>query len=137
MTETLTFASRFPYDAALPSITIPTRLRLGTTSVAADAVLDTGASCCVFARELAEELGLEVEAGEPRRIGTVTGHFDTFGHTVTLQAAGITLDTIVYFAARKGFPRNVLGCRGFVDVLRLGIIDYEGLLYLSRYDDRE
>ena len=33
------------------------------------------------------------------------------------------------------FGRNILGRRGWIDVLRLGIVDYEGALYVSRYDD--
>lgn len=134
MSETLTFSSRLAYDPAHPSITIPTRLRLGSTTVGAGAKLDTGASCCVFARELGEDLGLDIEAGEQLRIGTVTGSFTTFGHAVTLEAGGVELDTTVYFAAEHGFPRNVLGRRGFADRLRLGIVDYDGLLNVGRYD---
>ena len=45
------------------------------------------------------------------------------------------LDAMVYFAAEYGFPRNVLGRRGFIDRLRLGIVDYDGVLLASAYDD--
>jgi hypothetical protein len=40
----------------------------------------------------------------------------------------------VYFAANESFTRNVLCRRGWLDQLRLAIVEYEGKLFLSRYD---
>lgn len=42
---------------------------------------------------------------------------------------------MVYFAADDYFPRNLLGRHGWLDQVRVGVIDYEGLLFLSRYSD--
>ena len=44
-------------------------------------------------------------------------------------------DTTVYFAAAHGLPRNVLGRHGFLERLRLGLVDYDGILLASAYDD--
>jgi hypothetical protein len=63
------------------------------------------------------------------------GNFQVYGHQVTLTVLGITLDTTVYFAAHEQFNRNVLGRQGWLNVVRLGLVDYEGKLYLSHYDD--
>jgi len=99
------------------------------------AKLDTGASHCVFRREIAESLGLEVESGMPMRIGTLTGSFDVFGHLVRLTVEGITIEATVFFAKDLAIRRNVLGRRGFIDRLRLGVVDHDGLLLASAYDD--
>jgi hypothetical protein len=120
--HTVTFASRLAYDRSQPNITVPTRLRVGKTLVGADAKLDTGSSYCIYAREVGEGLGLDIEAGDRMKIETVRGSFVAFGHGVTLEAAGLEFDAVVYFAAEHGFPRNVLGRAGFIDRLRLGVI---------------
>ncbi len=135
MSHILRFGSRVSYDAARASITLAVELRVGERHALATAKLDTGASHCVFRRELGEELGLVIESGERLRIETVTGAFEAYGHGVTLETGGVALDTAVYFAAEYGFPRNVVGRRGFVEQMRIGIVDYDGELFLSRYDD--
>lgn len=70
-----------------------------------------------------------------RTIATPTGHsFQAYGHTLSLTTLGLTFDeAIVYFA--EGLRRNVLGRRGWLDQVRLGLVDYDRTLYLSRYDD--
>jgi hypothetical protein len=42
---------------------------------------------------------------------------------------------IAYFTAMHDFKRNVLGRKGWLQQMRIGIIDYDGKLYLSAYDD--
>lgn len=133
MTHQLTFASL--YDYGTDAIIIPTILRLGNRAARADAYLDTGATFCIFKREIAGLLGLEVETGEPLRLSTVTGSFDAYGHMLTLETLGYSFDVTVYFAARESFTRNVLGRRGWLDQVRLGLVEYESKLYLSRYNE--
>jgi hypothetical protein len=72
------------HDYGTEAIIIPVILRLGNTAARTDAYLDTGATFCVFKRSLAEPLGLEVEAGEPICLSTVTGSFEAYGHALTL-----------------------------------------------------
>ena len=133
MTHQLTFASA--HDYGTDAIIIPVMLRLGNAAARTDAYLDTGATLCVFKRSLAEPLGLEVETGEPLRLSTVTGSFDAYGHMLTLETFGYSFDVTVYFAAHESFTRNVLGRRGWLDQVRLGLVEYESKLYLSRYDE--
>ncbi|MEP7343168.1 MAG: hypothetical protein ABI977_35915 [Acidobacteriota bacterium] len=40
----------------------------------------------------------------------------------------------VYFAKYPGLERNLLGRSGWLRNLRLGLIDYDNLLYLSEYN---
>ncbi|MFQ5741514.1 MAG: hypothetical protein ACE5JX_21160 [Acidobacteriota bacterium] len=66
---------------------------------------------------------------------TATGSFNTYGHMVTLSALGLDLETMAYFPTNRDFPRNVLGREGWLRQTRLGIVDYDGLMYVSDYND--
>ena len=53
---------------------------------------------------------------------------------IFLQAGELAFESRVYFAKHPGLPRNVLGRQGWLRNLRLAVIDYDSLLYLSAYD---
>lgn len=99
------------------------------------AKLDTGSTLCVFQRRYAELLGLDVENSAAQRIRTATGAFTAYGHEITLTLSGLEWQAVVYFAADENFPVNVVGRVGFLDRLRVGVVDYEQLLYLAAYDE--
>lgn len=134
MTHQLSFALKHDYSAG-DAIQLPVTLICGGEEIRADAFVDTGATYCIFRREVAMSLGIDVEAGASVRIGTVTGGFDAYGHTLTLETLGYSFEVMVYFAAHDGLPRNVLGRRGWLDRLRLGLVDHDAELYLSSYND--
>jgi hypothetical protein len=129
----LDFEKFHTYGTDKEGIEVPVTLRFGQSTASFPAYLDTGAAFCVFERGYAETLGLAVESGSLLRFDTVVGSFDAFGHTLTLETLGYTFE--VYFAAHESFTRNVLGRRGWLDQVRLGIVEYEGKLYLSCYDE--
>jgi hypothetical protein len=131
----LNFRERQDYDPGEDGITVPVILSTGYKQVKFLAKVDTGAANCIFQREYGEELGLSVEGGTPKRFDTVAGSFQTYGHDLTLSALGYDLAVTVYFASVLGFPRNVLGRHGWLQLMRLGVVDYEGRLYASRYDE--
>lgn len=116
-------------------IPVPVVLASGPLQIKLEAKIDTGADLCFFNSSYAEALGLELRQGIHKAISTPTGHsFHPYGHTLSLTTFGFTFDeAIVYFA--EGLHRNVLGRRGWLDQLRLGLVDYDQVLYLSRYDD--
>lgn len=131
----LEFETLHSYGTDKRSIEVPVTLRFGDRTVSFPAQVDTGATFCVFERGYAETVGLSVESGAPLRFSTATGGFEAYGHTVTLETLRYSFDVTVYFAAQESFRRNVLGRRGWLDHMRLGIVEYKGELYLSRYDD--
>lgn len=45
------------------------------------------------------------------------------------------IDATVYFAADYSFRRDVVGRQGWLDRLRVAIIDYDTKFFISRYDD--
>ncbi len=135
MSYQLTFDRRLNYDAGQAGITLDVTLRLSRDEVACETKVDTGSTFSIFARKVGEDLGLGIEDGIKQLVGTVTGSFVVYLHEVTLSALGFELDALVGFAADETFQRNVLGRRGFLDQTVLGMVDYEGQLYLSRYNN--
>ena len=116
-------------------IGVPVLLRHGDHAVEFSAKVDTGAEFCIFQGAYGEQLGLDVEAGEPKSIGTAIGQgFLTFGHIVTVEVLSYTFESTIYFAQDKEFRRNVLGRNGWLNKCRIAIVDHDELLYLSEYN---
>lgn len=109
----------------------------GEEEIAFNAKIDTGSSHCIFQRKHGERLGLEIEKGELHEFGTAIGKFSAFGHDVSLLVLGINVYSKVYFASEEYFSRNVLGRNGWLDRINLGLIDYEGKLFVNLYADEE
>lgn len=133
MPFSLDFAHQIEYDAGLLGITLEVLLKFGGESTNVITKIDTGSSECVFTRKVAEEIGIDVERGEEIRINTATGIFVTFRHSIVLSVMDYEFDVYAYFADDESFNRNVLGRHGFLDRVVLGLVDYEGKLYLDRY----
>ena len=99
--------------------------------------LDTGSSHCIFDRAYCALLGLELYSGLPERIRTATGAFQTYGHEVILSVFDFEWEAVVYFAESESFSLNVLGRFGFLDRLRVAVVDYEEQLYLGLYGQEQ
>ena len=131
--ETVSFDIVFEYDTLETGITVLTVLRYDGKEVDFEAKIDTGATNCVFERKHAERLGIDVESGEFIRFYTAAGNFDAYAHEVGVSVLEIETYAKVFFAKEESFTRNVLGRQGFLDRVKLGLIDYEGTLLLSAY----
>ena len=128
----LKFSELLVYPDNLQGINIEIIISLGTNlPVAADVKLDTGSTFCIFQRHYGELLGLEIEKGEPEIIRTATGKFIAYGHEITLTVANLEWNATVYFAKDETFPVSVIGRIGFLDRLKIGLVDYQQLLYIS------
>lgn len=136
MSLSLTFHTLYKYNTAVEGIEMPVQLSVGNQLVIVpDAKLDTGSTFCIFEQGYCASLGLTLENGYPQRIETAMGTFLSYGHEVSLLAMDCEFTTTVFFAALPGFFRNVLGRRGWLDRLRLGVVDYDGELYASLYNE--
>jgi aspartyl protease len=130
------FRLRYQYRASKSGIEIPITISAGSGRTAGVvAKVDTGAAACIFQREHAEALGIDVESGKEEWFSTATGRFNAYGHTVTLSCFDCDFEALVYFAHVHDFPRNVLGLQGWLDKLRFGLVHHDELLLLSLYDD--
>jgi hypothetical protein len=133
MAEILEFDVFHEYSLYKVGITVDLILQSGNLKVDVVAKIDTGSTYCVFERHLGEGLDLEIESGLPVTIGTATGTFKAYGHELTLSVLGIETVSVVYFAENEYFDRNVLGRIGWLDRVKLGLIEREGKLFLSEY----
>jgi len=133
MAEDLSFDKTYFYNTLESGITVPILLSLSGTAVEFEAKIDTGAENCVFERRHGETLGLQIESGSEQIFSTVTGIFVTYGHELTMNVLEVEFVSTVYFAKEESFTRNVLGRQGWLDRVKLGLIDYEGRLFLSEY----
>ncbi len=150
--ETLSFGASYNYDIRQLGITVPVSLSYGVARVELHAKVDSGASACIFARGHGEllnqatqdwystnlawlDLGLTIENGAPEYFSTATGRFKAYRHSVTLSVLRYDFDCVVYFAESQSYNRDVLGRQGWIDRIRLGLVDYDGKLYLSDYND--
>jgi len=112
---------------------VPITLCIGRQSVELLAKLDTGAAHCIFERKYAEMLGVDVDSGRLQRFRTVAGSFAAYQHEITIQTLGIEFSAVVFFAQDSTFNRNFLGRSGWLDRLRIAIVDYDRLLFVSPY----
>ncbi len=134
MADSLEFEKTYDYSLYEIGITVPVRLRYAEIDVEFAAKIDTGSTYCIFQRLHGELLGFDIESGISTTIGTATGTFRAFGHELTLSVLGIETVSTVYFAENEYFDRNVLGRIGWLDRVKLGLIEREGKLFLSEYD---
>jgi hypothetical protein len=133
MAHQLEFEKLLTYDVGDPGITLQASLKLKEQTLDLKVKVDTGASCCLFERRVGEALGFDIETGMRQLFATATGTFVSYGHEVTLSVAEFEFDTIVFFPSDAEIRRNILGRFGWLDRVVLGLVDYEGKLYLSRY----
>lgn len=76
-----------------------------------------------------------MEDGDHLIFSTANSRFEAFGHQVTIDVLGIETTTMVFFFADRDITRNVLGRKGWLDRIRLGLIDHDQELYLAAYDE--
>ena len=131
----LDFAFTHSYAAEPEGIAVPLVLKSGVNSVRISASIDTGATFCIFRSELAEALGLPLEGGSRKRFRTANSVFEAFGHEVEISVLGVTTYSTVYFFADPAINKNVLGRVGWLDRVRLGLVEHDSRLYLAPYGE--
>jgi hypothetical protein len=134
MSYELTYSAVISYPDKDGGIMLYVVLRSAGSRATAEAVVDSGGAVCLFSREIGVALGLQIETGIPKRLASLGGPIDCFGHEVTLETVGLTVQSIVYFAKHPNLPRNILGRQGWLRNLKLGLVDYENRLYLGKYE---
>ena len=68
------------------------------------------------------------------RFRTANSSFDAYGHEVDIGVLGVATHSLVYFFAEPSILKNVLGRCGWLDRIRLGLVDHDRTLYLSAYE---
>lgn len=138
MAETLTFEITYLYADSTEGIAIPVVLVSAKGIYNTWAKVDTGAEVCMFSNEAGLRLGLDVERGIPKTLGSAGGALiESFGHEVVVQTLGIAMSSTIYFARYPGITRNLLGRLGWLRNLQIGLRDYDNKLFISEYLEEE
>jgi hypothetical protein len=80
-------------------------------------------------------LGIVVESGHPKQLSTLAGSLMAYGHEVELETLGLRFQSLIYFPESYTVRRNILGRQGWLQLVKLGLIDYDCELYLSLQDE--
>ena len=128
------FSTIHSYGSDWEGISVPVLLRASENSVRLAASVDTGAAFCIFRNEVAEALGLDLATETVRRFRTANSSFEAFGHEVEISVLGVTTFSSVYFFADASINKNVLGRAGWLDRVRLALVDHDTTMYLAPYD---
>ena len=131
MTFSIEFQKKEIYDSLETGITIDAILRYGNRERICPAKVDTGSEVCLFARILADSLEIDVESGYREKFSTLGGGIFAYAHQVELETLGLRFQSNVYFAESYALTRNLLGRRGWLQLVTLGLNDYKNELYLS------
>ena len=134
MSYEIEYAVKQIYDSRKAGITVKTILRRNDLFVVFNAKIDTGAEFCLSARELGEQLDIEIESGFQKNLSTLAGDLSAFGHYVELETFGLKFDSLVYFAADYSLQRNLLGRQGWLQLVKIGLDDYRSEIYISPND---
>lgn len=135
MPYSIPFRFRYAYKPTDRGVNVPISLSAGLETVRLFASVDTGADYCLFERGFAEALLIDLEQGIPSDFATAAGTFRAWGHELTLAILGVEVHAIVYFFENPAITKNVLGRKGWLNRVRLGLVDYDSVVYLSAYDD--
>jgi hypothetical protein len=136
MAHKLLFSSRLSIGQDETGLLVPITVSISNHEVKLEAYLDTGAKYCVFPRWMGEDLGIQVEAGLETDLTTGGGPMPTYLHYVTLYIGDLAFDDVpVCFAKFPEFARCLLGRGGWLQSLRIGLVVYDGHLYLNSYDE--
>ena len=135
MSHRLEFQKRLKYDSSEIGITIKAILRYGASETVCTAKVDTGSEICLFEREVGEFLGIKVEKGYSQRLLTLNGSLLAYGHEIELETLDLKFQSFVYFADDYAVKRNLLGRQGWLQLIRLGLSDYDSEIYISPHDE--
>jgi hypothetical protein len=131
MPVSLDFDTSHYYTTAAEGIDVPIALCVGRESVELLAKLDTGAAHCIFERRYAEIRCRVRPAPAIPNDGRIVRCLST--HEVTIQTLGLEFSAAIFFALDPTFSRNFRGRSGWLDRLRIAIVDYDRMLFVSPY----
>ncbi len=131
MSFQIDFQKRGTYQSLATGITIEAILRYGNLETFCSAKIDTGSEVCLFERDVAAYLGINVESGYRESFSTLAGGITAYAHEIELETLGLRFQSYVYFAESYEVKRNLLGRRGWLQLIKLGLDDYHSEIYLS------
>ncbi len=137
MTTQLHFSVSRRFKTTALGIIIPCALELNGRLSRFEAKVDPGSEYCLFSRESADDLGIDVLDGPPVRLSTLAGGLTANAHWVTLHTLGISFESLVLFHPAYGTDRNLLGRRGWLNNLHMALTMDDEIIHLKSLIDVE
>lgn len=107
----------FFYEATIPvSIALPARN--SPRSKRFDAVIDSGASQCIFHASIGRAIGLEIEKGRPVITNGIQGPARVYVHDISLYAPGGIVPATAAFSDELPLA-GLLGMAGFFEYFKI------------------
>ena len=104
---------------------VPILLKNGDKEFEIDALVDSGASSCLFAGMLGLGLGLDVKRGPSQPIyGIGSGNVIAYYHNITLQIGNVVWQEYVGFCFDNFRIDGILGQKGFFNNFKVNL-DYQ------------
>ena len=91
----------------------------------------------MFENAYAAELGLDLTGGVLTRFRTANSSFDAYGYEVEIDVLGTVTHSLVYFFAESSIRKNVLGRGGWLDRVRVGLVDHDREIYLADHGHKQ
>jgi hypothetical protein len=107
----------FLYAASVP-VNIARASKNAPRSKRFDAIIDSGASGCLFHAAIGRAIGLEIEKGEPKQTLGVAGPATLFLHEIALYVPGGPVTTPAGFSDNLPIA-GLLGMMGFFEHFRI------------------
>ena len=105
------YAASVPVNIGLPAKNAPRSKRF-------DAIIDSGASACLFHASIGRAIGLDIEKGTKDRALGITGAEDIFLHEITLYIPGGPIKTVAGFSDSLSIA-GLLGMAGFFEHFKI------------------
>ncbi len=131
MSFQMDFEKKVIYESIRTGITIDAVLRYGESEVVCPAKVDTGSEFCLFARTFADALDIDLKSGYRENFSTLGGGIIGYAHQIELETLGLQFQSYVYFAESYSINRSLLGRQGWLQLVKLGLDDYQSEIYLS------
>ena len=82
-------------------------------------MIDTGADYTVFSRDVASELGIDVEGGQKEILDGAGGHILVYKHALEIKIGKKLIKTKGCFSIRNDIPENVIGRKDMIDNFKI------------------
>jgi hypothetical protein len=105
------YFAAIPVNIALPAKNSPRSKRF-------EAIIDSGATRCVFHAQLGKAIGLDVIKGEPETTNGIAGPTTVYLHNISLYAPGGIIALCAAFSLDLPIA-GLLGMRGFFDNFKI------------------
>lgn len=105
------YAASIPINIALPTKNAPRSKRF-------DAIIDSGASGCLFHSSIGRAIGLQIEKGQLAQTLGVSGPANLFLHEIAIHVPGGPITTVAGFSDELSIA-GLLGMAGFFEHFKI------------------